>query len=379
MRYREGYPPYVSVGEKRAKAAAKLKKLQKTDPHIQPVILAGNTIAATWWGKSWNRNLERYADYANRVGRGRSYVRHGAVLDLRICTGRVSALVQGTRAKPYEVNIGIEKLAPPRWDAVKAACAGRLASLPELLAGKFPRELGEIFMAEGEGLFPAPQEICFTCSCPDIADMCKHVAAALYGIGARLDNDPGLFFTLRGVEVGELIAAAVADTTRGLLKKAGRQTRRVLTNVNLSDVFGIDLDEAAGETVLAATPGAVPGTVRKAGKSGEATGPAASIEAAGQSGVEPQRFFTDGTPVSPPPVGSRQRPAAGAVKVPPAALPPLELVEQLIIKSRKGIDTATLVKKTGLNVSRIRSIVQRLRMLGRIANLSRGIYGKAGS
>jgi len=362
MSYWEGYPPYVSVGEKRAKAAAKLKKLQKTNPRVQPVVLAGSAIAATWWGKSWNRNLERYADYTNRIGRGRSYVRHGAVLDLQMRTGEVAALVQGTMSQPYSVKIGIEKLAPRRWDTVKAACAGRLASLPELLAGKFPRELGKIFMEEGQGLFPAPQEIHFSCSCPDWAYMCKHVAAALYGIGARLDNDPGLFFTLRGVQVGELIAAAVTDTTRDLLKKAGQKSRRVLTGVDLSDVFGIDLDEGAGETPLTATHQSVAEPAKKPG-----------VRRTQKPGPQ------DHAPETAPPsaAGRTQKPAGRAKLAPTALLPPLELVEQFILKSRKGIDTATLVRKTGLSTPQVRSIVQRLRMLGRITTLSRGVYGKA--
>ena len=444
MSYWDGYPPYVSVGEKRAKAAAKLKKLQKTDPRIQPVILAGSAIAATWWGKSWNRNLERYADYSNRIGRGRSYVRHGAVLDLRIRAGEVTALVQGTRSQPYAIKIEIEKLAPSRWEAVKAACAGRLASLPELLAGKFPRDLGEIFMEEGEGLFPTPQEIRFSCSCPDWAYMCKHVAAALYGIGARLDNDPGLFFTLRGIAVGEMVSAAVTETTQDLLKKAGRQSRRVLTGVDLSDVFGIDLDEGAADlppkdAKSRKAPGALPSqpvahpqaktpagkrTGRRAVKTGPqdlavgVASPPQSVEATvpplspvdavppprtGEAYASPSRPVKATRPPlpagaakkaarkSPPPTregtlkpsdkiakptkGTRK--SSARVKKAPASAPPLlELVEQFILKSRKGIDTATLVKKTGLTASQVRNIVQRLRTLGRIATLSRGIYGK---
>ncbi len=402
MSYWDGYPPYVTVGEKRAKAAAKLKKLQKTDPRIQPVVLAGSAIAATWWGKSWNRNLERYADYSNRIGRGRSYVRHGAVLDLRIRAGEVSALVQGTRSQPYAIKIEIEQLAPPRWESVKAACVGRLASLPELLAGKFPRELGEIFMEEGEGLFPAPQEIRFSCSCPDWAYMCKHVAAALYGIGARLDNDPGLFFTLRGIAVGELVSAAVTETTQDLLKKAGRQSRRVLSGVDLSDVFGIDLDEGAAElptkgakirkatVALPSRPVAHPQDKTPAGKrTGEAyTSPSRLVKAT--LPPLPAEAAKKAVRKTPPPTPAaekersarvREKPAVyakavRAKKAPAAALPPLELVERLILKSRKGIDTATLVKKTGLTAPQVRSIVQRLRTLGRIATISRGIYGK---
>jgi len=217
-----GYPRYVSVGKKRAKAAKKLKQLKKKNPAIMPIIIEGRTIARTWWGKSWNHNLERYADYSNRIGRGRSYVRHGAVLDLQISPRRVESLVQGTRSKPYTVIINIKGIKKKIWQNMKTACAGKLDSLPELLAGKFPKTLGEIFTIRGQGLFPSPEEIEFNCSCPDWAYMCKHVAATLYGIGARLDDSPSLFFKLRKVNIDDLIQQAITDQSYKLLKKALR-------------------------------------------------------------------------------------------------------------------------------------------------------------
>ncbi|TFG38070.1 MAG: hypothetical protein E4H46_00495, partial [Desulfobacterales bacterium] len=189
-----GYPRYVSVAEKKAKAEKKLKQLRKKNPDIQPVVIEGNILARTWWGKSWNQNLERYADYDNRIGRGRSYVRHGAVLDLKIDTGKVTALVQGSTSRPYEVEIKIQAISQANWSAIKKQCEGQLKSLQDLLAGKFPKILADIFFAKEKGLFPSPQAISFDCSCPDWASMCKHVAAALYGIGARFDEDPSLFF-----------------------------------------------------------------------------------------------------------------------------------------------------------------------------------------
>src|SRR5210317_1029347 len=214
------YPRYVSVAEKRAKAARKLKQLRKKNPAIQPIVLEGRAIAKTWWGKSWNLNLERYADYNNRIGRGRSYVRHGAVLDLQISAGQVKSLVQGSRTKPYSVTIKIKGITKEIWKNMKAACAGKLDSLPELLSGKFPKALGEVFTAQGRGLFPSPQEIGFDCSCPDWAYMCKHVAATLYGIGTRLDDDAGLFFKLRKVKIDDLIQQTLKDQSYKLLEKA---------------------------------------------------------------------------------------------------------------------------------------------------------------
>jgi uncharacterized Zn finger protein len=240
------YPVYVSVEEKRAKAEKSLANLMKKNPGVKPVVIAGRVIASSWWGKAWNKNLEGYADYSNRIVRGRSYVRSGAVLDLQIGPGEVTALVQGSRAKPYRVTIQITGIPPEAWESMKTACLGKLDSLPELLAGKFPKVLGDLFTERGKGLFPSPGEIRFSCSCPDYATMCKHVAAVLYGISARLDSDPGLFFTLRRVEVKDLVSQTVKTRSRELLDKAKRKSARMLEDADLSAVFGIQLDEAPG-------------------------------------------------------------------------------------------------------------------------------------
>ena len=243
MRYDDFYPPYVPVAERRAKAEKKLQQLRKQQPNITPVIIAGNSLATTWWGKSWNSNLERYADYSNRIGRGRSYVRHRAVLDLQLTPGNVTALVQGSEAQPYRVAITVDTLSANHWSTIRTACAGCFDSLSELLAGTFPQALKDLFFAKDAGLFPSPREIHFDCSCPDWASMCKHVAAALYGVGARFDEDPSLFFTLRGITMDDIITQTVADTTQTLLRKAERQSANVLDDVDLGDVFGIQLDD----------------------------------------------------------------------------------------------------------------------------------------
>ncbi len=239
-----GFPPYVSVAEKRARARRKLEQLRKKHPDIRPVVIAGNTLVRTWWGKAWNGNLSKYADYANRIGRGRSYVRHGAVLDLQIKPGQVKALVQGSQGSPYTITIKIKPISEPVWKQIKAACAGQLASLQELLEGRFPKGLAELFTAKGNGLFPSPQEIDFHCSCPDWAYMCKHVAAVLYGIGTRLDEDPGLFFVLRKMKMDDLITQAVRDKSARLLQQAKKKTARVIDDADLGAVFGIEMESA---------------------------------------------------------------------------------------------------------------------------------------
>ena len=242
MRY-WGYPEYVTVAEKKARAARKLKDLCKKNPNMKPVVIEGSAIACTWWGKAWNRNLEQYADYSNRIGRGRNYVRHGAVLDLQIESGEINALVQGSRQKPYSVSIKIQTLKKDIWHKIKTSCEDTLESFQELLAGAFPKALGEIFTSRDTGMFPAPREIKFSCSCPDWASMCKHVAAALYGVGARLDEDPKLFFRLRNADITKLIKQTVAGRTEKLLEKASRKSSRSIEDADLSAVFGIDFEE----------------------------------------------------------------------------------------------------------------------------------------
>ena len=239
--YSSGYKKHVTVGElklKRDKSLLKLTK-KKNSPEIQPVIIEGSKIAKSWWGKSWNDNLERYSDYENRIGRGKSYLKNGMVLDLKIKECEVEALVQGTRVKPYEVKVHIEPLKKKTWQSIVKDCQGKIESLEELIEGKFPKELSQLLTAKGTGLFPSPDEIGFTCSCPDWASMCKHVAAVLYGIGSRIDNSPELLFILRDAKIDELISEAVEEKSKELLKKSRKKTSRAIADEDISDIFNI--------------------------------------------------------------------------------------------------------------------------------------------
>ncbi len=344
MGYWGYYPPYVTVAKKKAKAAKKLKQLKKKNPDIKPILLEGSTIARTWWGKSWNLNLERYADYSNRIGRGRSYVRHGAVLDLQINSGKVESLVQGTRSKPYSVSVKIKAVNKKTWKEIKSACEGRLDSLQELLAGKFPKALGEIFTTQGKGLFPSPKEIDFSCSCPDWAYMCKHVAATLYGIGARLDEEPGLFFKLRKVKVEDLVTQAVEDKTRKLLKKAKKKTSRVIADSDLADVFGIDMEEAVVSRKKAA----------KAKKPIRRTSKKTKSKSA---------------------IGKRKKKAVPKKASPKKkAKSPFDTVVGIIRRSRKGVNVASIREKTGFDDKQIRTYFYKAKRQGKIKNKSRGVY-----
>lgn len=238
------FRPYVSVTERRRKATQAAKKMAKGGRSLSPVQLTGRAIAQTFWGKSWCTNLESYSDYANRLPRGRSYVRNGSVIDLRLDAGKVSALVQGSSL--YKIEIGITPLPKKPWEQFTSRCAGKVANLLDLLQGRLSKEILQEIATPGTGLFPAPKEIKLSCSCPDWADMCKHVAAVLYGVGARLDEKPELFFTLRGVDVQDLITSASATATSSLTGAPAAAAG--LADADLSAIFGVEIESRSAAT-----------------------------------------------------------------------------------------------------------------------------------
>jgi uncharacterized Zn finger protein len=234
------WAPYVPVAERRRKAAGEMAKLAKTGHKVSPVRIEGRTIAVTVWGKAWCANMEHYSDYENRLPRGRTYVRNGSVVDLQITPGKVEARVSGSSI--YRTTITVKPLAAVAWKKLCADCAGGIDSLVELLRGRFDKGVMERFCRQGDGLFPVPKEITFGCSCPDGAYMCKHVAAVLYGVGARFDHQPELLFTLRQVDASELLVKAGA----GLATKATVSERALATD-DVGALFGLEMD--GGETV----------------------------------------------------------------------------------------------------------------------------------
>ncbi len=234
-----GWKPYVTVAARRRKAEREVEKRKKQGHAVSPVVIQGRTIAKTFWGKSWCENLERYSDYANRLPRGRTYVRNGSVVDLQITPGAIRALVSGSEL--YEVALTVAPVAKSRWKSICLDCTGAIDSLVELLQGRFSKGVMERICHQNHGLFPAPSEVKLSCSCPDGAYMCKHVAAVLYGIGARLDYQPELLFRLRAVDEKELIVKAGKTIP---LARQGPAATRVLGG-DLSDIFGLDLAQSA--------------------------------------------------------------------------------------------------------------------------------------
>jgi uncharacterized Zn finger protein len=232
-----GYKPYVPVAERRAQAAREVAKRVKKGQEVCPIRIEGRNIASTFWGKAWCTNLESYSDYSNRLPRGRTYVRNGSVVHLKIDKGRIEALVSGSEL--YNVQIDITALPKPDWQALKAQSAGKIGTLVELLQGKLSKAVMELVTDRQKGLFPKPKEIKLRCSCPDGARMCKHVAAVLYGVGSRLDSSPELLFVLRGVDHLELIEQAIPTAP---IKSTS--TAPTIATDDLGAIFDIEIGEA---------------------------------------------------------------------------------------------------------------------------------------
>lgn len=234
-----GFRRYVPVAERRRKAASAAARARKAGVALSPVGSSHRAIARTFWGKAWCENLERYSDFSNRLPRGRTYLRNGSVIDLVIEPGEIRAQVVGSQL--YRVDVHVAAVARKHWSAIAADCSGSIDSMIELLQGRFSDSVMQRLCRPGDGLFPAPKQLEFNCSCPDWASMCKHVAAVLYGVGARLDERPELLFVLRRVEGKDLLAQAdiaVIRPTRPAAKK------KLLDESALADVFGIELAEA---------------------------------------------------------------------------------------------------------------------------------------
>ena len=236
--FRSFWPAYVPVAQKKQEAAEKLAQLKKKDKDLAPVLNVGRKITTTFWGQSWCKNIESYRDFAYRLERGRTYVRSGYVLDLKIKEGEIQALVQGSSL--YNINIKISKVCTKKWKKLVKKCSGKIDSLMEILQGKLSTNVMEIMTDRDSGLFPSPSEIKLSCSCLDWATCCKHVAAVMYGIGVRLDERPELLFLLRGVNEKDLVVDHVETLT---MKKAQENKLHVIDDKDISTIFEVNFDD----------------------------------------------------------------------------------------------------------------------------------------
>lgn len=305
------YPwkPYVSAAERRARARRKMQRLRKKGLDVRPVEIQGRQMARTFWGQAWCVHLEKFSDFANRLPRGRTYVRNGSVCHLEIAEGKVKAMVSGS--KLYDVTVIIKKLQRKKWSQVKKRCAGQIGSVLELLQGRLSKSVMAEVTHRDHGLFPLPKEIGLHCSCPDWAIMCKHVAAVLYGVGARLDEQPELLFLLRGVNHEELIAAG--SDVAAIVPRTGRPARRHISKDSLGEIFGIDLaeDEAPGGR----------DSRRRAGTTSAARSPASRSARSGKTArtvPKPPRKRTKSSKKAPPKKASAKK---KATRKPPSTKP----------------------------------------------------------
>ena len=334
------WAPYVPVAERRRKAAAEMAKLAKKGQTIAPVVVTGRAIATTAWGSAWCANLERYSDYANRLPRGRTYVRNGSVVDLQITPGQIEARVSGSSI--YRTTITVKPLHATAWSALCADCAGGIDSLVELLQGRFAKGVMERLCRHGDGLFPVPKDIRFDCSCPDAAAMCKHVAAVLYGIGARLDHQPELLFALRQVDASALLASASSGAGDGLA--AAGASRRALAAGDIGGLFGLEMD---ADAVVPAPPVA-PAARNHARRATAATLPAQATSAKRSRSAER------------PHPAERTRPAAGDR---PAARRSTRDPAGLLLAALRThgvLDNGSGRAITGLDGAAVRSLLQQL-------------------
>lgn len=269
--------PYVPVAVRQAQALNKMEKLRKKGLCIQPVQIEGRQIARSFWGQAWCDHLEKFSDYENRLPRGRAYIRNGSVCHLEIAEGAVKAMVSGSEL--YNVNIEIKKLPDRKWTQVKKRCAGQIGSLLELLQGRLSKSVMAVVTDRDNGLFPHPGEISLHCSCPDWAVMCKHIAAVLYGVGARLDEKPDLLFLLRGVDHEELISAEAGFAA---VSKASRSdTHPRIAESDLSHLFGIDITAGEAASIPKAAPKRTVSVSKKGKRPPKAPPPKATIKSLG--------------------------------------------------------------------------------------------------
>jgi len=175
----------------------------------------------SWWAKRWIQVLESF-NIGARLGRGRSYARQGQVTAITIDKGRITAAVQGSRPKPYDVTITVKGIATSGWKKLIQAISGQALFAANLLAGQMPQDIEDAFKAVGLSLFPKQLKDLHTdCSCPDWSNPCKHIAAVYYLLGEEFDRDPFLLFKLRGLSREELVRL-LGDHSHPKKKKNGK-------------------------------------------------------------------------------------------------------------------------------------------------------------
>lgn len=239
MSYYRDWAPYVPVAQRKRNGLRRAQKRMKKGESLQPVSIAGNKIAKTFWGQAWCDHFEQYRDFANRLPRGKTYARNGSVCDLRITKGKITGMVSGSAL--YDVVIKIKPLDSKKWKTIRKNCGSSVHSLIDLMRGQLSDEVIARLTDAKAGMFPIGNEMSMSCDCPDYSSLCKHLAAVMYGVGNRLDSSPELLFLLRGVDQSELIAEAIASGNAQ--SDVGLDTESDLQGDDLGAIFGIEMAE----------------------------------------------------------------------------------------------------------------------------------------
>jgi uncharacterized Zn finger protein/DNA-binding transcriptional regulator YiaG len=321
-----GWRPYVPVAVRQTRALSKMEKLRKKGLCIQPVTIEGRQIARSFWGQAWCDHLEKFSDYENRLPRGRAYIRNGSVCHLEIAEGAISAMVSGSEL--YNVNIEIKKLPDKKWTQVKKRCAGQIGSLLELLQGRLSKSVMAVVTDRDQGLFPHPGEISLHCSCPDWAVMCKHVAAVLYGVGARLDEKPELLFLLRGVDHEELISAEAGIAAVSNVSEIDGRPR--IAESDLSHLFGIEMTEGEAAPIPEPAPKRLSSLGKKRKSSANAPAPKAKSKPVGRKETPPKARSKL--------LGRKNNPPKPADKLLPPRAQALPVTSKAVVKLRKKLN-----------------------------------------
>lgn len=205
----------------------------------------------TWWGRRWIEALEHVLrGDTGRLARGKTYARAGRTHDLVVSGGAISARVTGTRPTPYSVSIQLAEFSDDVWQRAIEGLAARAQFAAELLAGRMPESIDEVFLAAGTSLFPAQRrDLSTSCTCPDSGDPCKHVAATHYLLGEALDGDPFLLFELRGRSKVRVLAGIRAARAGGLAGSEGPDPSEpgpAMPAVTLAEVAEVAYDRPRG-------------------------------------------------------------------------------------------------------------------------------------
>ncbi len=225
---------YVRVQKRRTYARDIAAQLERQGEILTPAVAHGKNIANQFWGRAWCHAIDEWQDCAYRLPGGRSLLKNGGVIDLKISRNSVIARVAADQV--YDVQLHYRDADPYSVAELRSQCAGKLTGLLDFIQGKLSEEVMQYICNPVYGLFPEYGDFKISCTCLDDAVLCRHAAAALYAVATRLDDEPELFFTLRGIDAKDFFEA------EDILTQTGSNSAEGLSADELSKTFGIDIE-----------------------------------------------------------------------------------------------------------------------------------------